>query len=268
MNINADLPAVKIESINKTYMEKKCEINALNDFSCEIKTGEIVGLIGPNGAGKTTLLKIIMGLTAPDSGRILFNGKVKRFGEPRFKPGIKTGKTNKLNSSGINKISNTGYLPENFCPNPHITVKEYILFLFGLININSKVAKPKALYLLEQVGMENYANRRISDLSKGMGQRLGLAQAFVGDPDILLLDEPTSGLDPVGRSEVIEFLLDQKKKGKTIFFCSHILSEVEQVCDKIGILVKGRLKIFGQIKCLLSETENTNLEDVFKKMVQ
>jgi ABC-2 type transport system ATP-binding protein len=101
-----------------------------------------------------------------------------------------------------------------------------------------------------------------------MAQRLGLAQAFINDPDILVLDEPTSGLDPVGRSEVIEFLLKQKKNNKTIFFCSHILSEVEQVCDKIGILVKGQLKISGKIKYLFQQTKTHNLNQLFKKMVK
>ncbi len=259
MHTNADLPAVKIESLNKTYTSAKKEMTALTNFSCEITRGEIVGLLGPNGAGKTTLVKILMGFTAPDSGQIYFNGEIKKFGEARFK---------KRDKASNKNILNTGYLPESFRPNPYITVKEYILYLFGLANISSKHATAKATDLLEKTGMEKYSDRRISDLSKGMGQRLGLAQAFVGDPDILILDEPTSGLDPVGRSEVIEFLLDQKKNNKTIFFCSHILSEVEQVCDKIGIIVQGRLKIFGQIESLLSETKSNNLEDVFKKMME
>ena len=253
--MNTDLCAVKIESINKTYMERKNKVKALTDFSCEIKKGEIVGLLGPNGAGKTTIVKIIMGFTAPDSGKIYFNGKLQKFGQPRFK-------------TKLNQELNTGYLPESFRPNPHITVKEYIMFLFGLANIDSKVANLNAINLLQKVEMEQYSDRKISDLSKGMRQRLGLAQAFVGEPDILILDEPTSGLDPVGRSEVIEFLLEQKNNGKTIFFCSHILSEVEQVCDKIGILVKGKLKLFGKINSILAETKSKDLEDVFKKMVK
>ena len=186
---------------------------------------------------------------------VAFTGKLQKFGQVRYK-------------TKINQELNTGYLPESFRPNPHITVKEYIMFLFGLSNIDSKVANLNAINLLQQVEMEQYSDRKISDLSKGMRQRLGLAQAFVGDPDILILDEPTSGLDPVGRSEVIEFLLEHKNNGKTIFFCSHILSEVEQVCDKIGILVKGKLKLFGKINSILAETQSKDLEDVFKKMVK
>ena len=113
--------------------------------------------------------------------------------------------------------------------------------------------------------MDKFAERKISALSKGMGQRIGLAQAFAGNPDLLILDEPTSGLDPIGRSEIIEFLLERKKAGKTIFFCSHILSEVERICDRVGILVKGELKVFDHIDAVLARTNSKTLEQAFKK---
>ncbi len=126
----------------------------------------------------------------------------------------------------------------------------------------------QAAELLGRVGMAPFVDRRISRLSKGMGQRVGLAQAFAGDPDFLILDEPTSGLDPIGKSEVIEFLLAMKGRGKTIFFCSHILSEVEKVCDRIGILVKGELRFMGSVPAFQEKWQVKDLEEGFKKEVQ
>jgi ABC-2 type transport system ATP-binding protein len=245
--MNAELPVVALTKLGKTYKGKeKNRTAALSDFSLHIQPGEIVGLLGPNGAGKTTAVKIMMGFAAPDTGEVHFHGNRMNFAEPRM---------------------NTGYLPENFKPNPNLTVLEYLMFHCGLSGIPKKQGRADSLDLLARVGMGPYGGRRISDLSKGMGQRVGLAQAFVGDPDLLILDEPTSGLDPVGRSEVIDFLMDQKQAGKTIFFCSHILSEVERICDRVGILVRGELRILDRIDDLLRKTGCANLEMVFKKEV-
>jgi ABC-2 type transport system ATP-binding protein len=121
---------------------------------------------------------------------------------------------------------------------------------------------------LRLVGMDRFKQRRVSDLSKGMGQRLGVAQAFAGDPDFLILDEPTSGLDPIGRSEVIDLLLSINKQGKSIFFCSHILSEVERLCDRIGILVEGKLQFVGQVGDFLDKWKVDNLDDGFRQEVK
>jgi len=245
--MNNNPPVVELKQLGKTYKGKKKNIvTALKDLSFTVKSGEIVGLLGPNGAGKTTAVKLIMGFATPDTGDVLFHGKVQRFAEPR---------------------PNTGYLPESFKPNPHLTVMEYILFHCGLSGITRNRAKEEADTLLRHVGMDAFASRKISDLSKGMGQRVGLAQAFVGNPDLLILDEPTSGLDPVGRSEVIDFLISQKQAGKTIFFCSHILSEVERVCDRIGVLVKGELRLLDTREALLEKTDSRDLDEVFKKEV-
>jgi ABC-2 type transport system ATP-binding protein len=240
-------PVVELKNLSKTYRgKKKNKVTALKDLSLVVEAGEIVGLLGPNGAGKTTAVKIMMGFATPDRGEVFFHGKAQNFAEPR---------------------SNTGYLPESFKPNPHLTVREYILFHCGLSGLTGSRSKEQADLLLGHVGMDIYADRKISDLSKGMGQRVGIAQAFVGDPDLLILDEPTSGLDPVGRSEVIDFLIAQKQAGKTIFFCSHILSEVERVCDRIGILVNGELKILDTRDALLEKTDSKDLDEVFKKEV-
>jgi len=245
--MNTRPPVVELKHLGKTYKgKKKNVVTALKDLSFTVKQGEIVGLLGPNGAGKTTAIKLIMGFAVPDKGEILFHGQRQKFAEPR---------------------PNTGYLPESFKPNPHLTVREYILFHCGLSGIPKRLAKKETDTLLGHVGMDIFAGRKISDLSKGMGQRVGLAQAFVGDPDLLILDEPTSGLDPVGRSEMIDFLIAQKQAGKTIFFCSHILSEVERVCDRIGILVKGELRLLDTRDVLLEKTDSKDLDEAFKKEV-
>lgn len=240
-------PAVAIRGLAKTYRgRKKKPVSALRDLEFSVAKGEILGLLGPNGAGKTTAVKLIMGFVRADKGEVLFNGIPQEFASPR---------------------PHTGYLPENFKPNPHLTVREYMYFHYGLSGIFGKKAGQGTMDLLEKVGMAPFADRRIKDLSKGMGQRVGLAQAFVGDPDILILDEPTSGLDPVGRSEVIDFLLEQKRAGKSIFFCSHILSEVQRVCDRIGILVSGQLRCLNTLGGLLEQSQNPDLETAFKKEV-
>jgi ABC-2 type transport system ATP-binding protein len=159
-----------------------------------------------------------------------------------------------------------GYLPESFKPNPNLTVEEYLRFHNELAG---SAIDPEMLdEQLRLVGMNRFKQRRVSDLSKGMGQRLGLAQAFAGSPDFLILDEPTSGLDPIGRSEVIDLLLSINKQGKSIFFCSHILSEVERLCDRIGILVEGKLQFVGQVKEFLNKWEAENLDDGFRKEVK
>jgi len=232
-------------NLTKTYKSKEGPIHALANLDLQVEEGEIFGLLGPNGAGKTTAVKMIMGFMAPTEGEIIFQGEKLAMAEPRTR---------------------LGYLPESFKPNPNLTVEEYLRFHTELA---SAVNDPKNLEeQLRLVGMDRFKNRRVSDLSKGMGQRLGLAQAFAGDPDFLILDEPTSGLDPIGRSEVIDLLLSINKQGKTIFFCSHILSEVERLCDRIGILVEGRLQFVGPVRDFLNKWEVHTLDDGFRREVK
>jgi len=236
---------LKTTNLTKTYKGREGAIHALEGLNLQVEEGEIFGLLGPNGAGKTTTVKMIMGFMAPTAGEITFQGKQLAMAEPR---------------------QQFGYLPESFKPNPNLTVEEYLSFHTELAG--SAVDLQKLDEQLKLVGMNRFKQRRVSDLSKGMGQRLGLAQAFAGDPGFLILDEPTSGLDPIGRSEVIDLLLSINKQGKTIFFCSHILSEVERLCDRIGILVEGRLQFVGQVKDFLDKWEVDNLDDGFRKEVK
>ena len=236
---------LKTQNLTKTYKGREGAIHALAGLNLQVEGGEIFGLLGPNGAGKTTTVKMIMGFMAPTAGEITFLGNKLAMAEPR---------------------PQFGYLPESFKPNPNLTVEEYLRFHNELAG--SAIDPEKLDEQLRLVGMNRFKQRRVSDLSKGMGQRLGLAQAFAGDPDFLILDEPTSGLDPIGRSEVIDLLLSINRQGKTIFFCSHILSEVERLCDRIGILVEGNLQFVGQVKGFLNKWEVENLDDGFRKEVK
>jgi ABC-2 type transport system ATP-binding protein len=232
-------------NLTKTYKSREGAVQALDSLNLLVEDGEIFGLLGPNGAGKTTAVKMIMGFMAPTAGEIIFQDKKLAMAEPR---------------------PQFGYLPESFKPNPNLTVEEYLLFHNELAG--SAIDTEMLDEQLRLVGMDRFKQRRVSDLSKGMGQRLGLAQAFAGSPDFLILDEPTSGLDPIGRSEVIDLLLSINKQGKTIFFCSHILSEVERLCDRIGILVEGKLQFVGQVKEFLNKWEAENLDEGFRKEVK
>lgn len=240
---------IEADQIGKSYKRKEGRIDALVDLSLQVKRGEILGILGPNGAGKTTAVKLIMGFLHPTSGDIFFLGKKLKVAEPR---------------------TQIGYLPESFQPNSNLTVFEYIKFQCELAAGSGKeqIQDDAIEELLGMVSMDRFMGRRISDLSKGMGQRVGLAQAFANDPDFLILDEPTSGLDPIGRSEIIAFLLKMKKRGKTILFCSHILSEVERICDRIGILVEGRLKFLGPVQEFLEKWDVVDIEEGFKLEVQ
>ncbi|MDX1776532.1 MAG: ABC transporter ATP-binding protein [Desulfobulbales bacterium] len=233
------------ENLTKTYKGREGAIHALDNLNLRVEDGEIFGLLGPNGAGKTTTVKMIMGFMAPTHGEIVFRDKKLAMAEPR---------------------PQFGYLPESFKPNPNLTVGEYLSFHNELAG--SAVDPEQLDKQLRLVGMDRFKQRRVSDLSKGMGQRLGLAQAFAGDPDFLILDEPTSGLDPIGRSEVIDLLLSVNSQGKTIFFCSHILSEVERLCDRIGILVEGRLQFVGRVEEFLKKWQAENLDEGFRREVK
>jgi len=236
---------LELSRLCKAYKAREGRVEALRPLDLRIRQGEIFGLLGPNGAGKTTAVKMIMGFLHPSGGRVVFQGRELAVTDPR---------------RGI------GYLPESFRPNPHLSVAEYVRFHCLLAREDRTASDPEAeaAALLQRVGMEQYGHRRISDLSKGMEQRVGLAQAFAGDPEMLILDEPTSGLDPLGRSEVIDLLLSLNRGGKTIFFSSHILSEVERLCDRIGILVGGKLQFLGTAGEFKEKWQVNDLEEGFK----
>lgn len=213
------------------------KVISLKSCSLQVYPGETFGLLGPNGAGKTTLLKLLLGIIRPSSGRGLLLGKP--LGDRSVKQQI-------------------GYLPENPYLYDYLTGWEFLELAAGLFQIPHKVQRQRIPQLLELVGLSQTDARKklMRRYSKGMLQRVGMAQALINDPSLVFLDEPMSGLDPLGRYQMREIILSLKAEGKTIFFNSHVLSEVEQICDRIAILAQGELICAGSLNQLLG-TENT-----------
>lgn len=212
-----DNPIIIIRGLQKIY---KGGIKAVDDLSLEIFKNEIFGLIGPNGAGKTTTMKIILGLLFPDSGYIKIDGKAPR---------------------NIDIQRKIGYLPENIDYPEFMTGRQFLQFHGSLLGIGRKKLASRIDDVLHIVGMSERANDKIRKYSRGMKQRLFLAQALLNEPEIIFLDEPTTGLDPLGIIEFRNMILDFKSKGKTILLNSHQLSELEKICDRIAFINRGRL---------------------------
>ena len=227
--------AVEIFDLTKVFdSRRKKSVTALKNINISVPEGIIFGLLGPNGAGKTTLVKILLGITFPTSGNAGILGE-------------------DLKNYKIKK--RVGYLPENHKFPAYLT-GEQVLKLYSKLsgyrieNIDDRISK-----LLRLVKMSDWKNTKIKKYSKGMLQRIGLAQAMVNDPDLLILDEPTDGVDPIGRKEIRDILIDLKKRGKTIFLNSHLLSEVELITDRIAILNKGELIEEGTVEDITSTKE-------------
>ena len=203
---------------------------ALERLSLEVETGEVFGLLGPNGAGKSTTLKILLGLVFPTAGSARLFGR-----DPR----------------DISAHQSVGYLPENPSFYDHLTAIEFMTYAASLFGLSDKARTRQIGLLLEQVGLSDSGKFPLRKFSKGMIQRLGIAQALINDPDLIFLDEPMSGLDPVGRREVRNLILQLKENGKTIFFSTHILSDAETLCDRVAILDHGRLQGCGELREIL-----------------
>jgi ABC-2 type transport system ATP-binding protein len=225
---------VETRNLTKIYRDfwgrkKKTALNALD---LTIQKGQIFGLLGPNGSGKTTTIKLLLGLLFPTSG----DGLV--FGQP---------------ASKVDKNEKIGYLPEESYLYRFLNAEETLDFYGGLFNITPEVRKKRSAELIEMVGLNNDKKRILKEYSKGMRQRIGLAQALINDPDLVILDEPTSGLDPLGTAWMKDLIKDLKKKGKTILMCSHRLDDVQDVCDEIAILFNGDLQEKGVVKQLVED---------------
>ncbi len=214
------MEVLQVDGVKKSFRGDMSftAIEVLHGVSFSAGAGEILGFLGPNGAGKTTSIKIILGLLRPDSGL------VKLFGRT-------------LDNMSVMK--RVGYLPENPYIYPHLTLTEFLRYCGDLSEIPSNEIASRVRDTISLVGMEEHARRRTKGFSKGMLQRAGLAQAILHDPDLLILDEPFSGLDPIGRKMVRDILLDLKSRGKTIFFSSHILPDMEALCDRACIINEG-----------------------------
>jgi len=223
--------AIKTEDLCKTYKGKRGKrVEALKSLNLEIYRGEVFGFLGPNGAGKSTTIKLLMGLIFPDKGRFFING---------------------IEGSDISYKKFIGYLPENPSFYDYLTGEELLYFVGKNFEMETAAIKKESERLLKLLDLYDARKRPIRSYSKGMVQRLGLAQALIHDPQILILDEPMSGLDPLGRILVKELILELKGKGKTIFMSTHILNDIEALCDRVGIIVKGELKTVLTISDLL-----------------
>jgi len=226
---------IEIDSLSKVYGRlfwKKKE-PALDNLTISIPKGKVFGFLGPNGAGKTTTIKLIMDLIKPTNGSI-----------------------NILHSTvdDIKVKERIGFLPDSPAFSPHMSAKEFLNICAKLYKMSSDKRKVRIEEVLDAVKMTEHAKSKLKSFSKGMLQRIGIAQAILNEPDLLVLDEPLVGLDPHGRQELKSIILEQKEKGTSVLFCSHILSDVETICDNIGIMNKGKLLCSGSIDELLSNT--------------
>ena len=213
----------------------------LDGLDIEIEKGEIYGLLGPNGAGKTTALKIITGLIRPTSGEINIFGQ----------------------KDPLKARDRIGFLPENPSFYPHLTGEELLRFYAGLYG--KKITQNEIKAKLSMVGLDKSMNRRIGGYSKGMVQRIGVIQSIIGDADFVILDEPLSGLDPVGRREIKDLIVELNRKGKTVLFSSHILSDVEAICSRVGIIINGKMKQVGALRDIM-KTDIRYVEIEFERV--
>jgi len=223
---------LRTEKLTKIFDVGLRKVSAVDDLDLEVAEGEIFGFVGPNGAGKTTTIKMLMGLIFPTRGRAwIFDAPIP---------------------SNAAK-ARLGYLPENPAYHDFLTGIEAMRFYAELAGIPGPSRGRRCDELLGLVGLSDAAGRQIRKYSKGMQQRLGIAQSLLSDPALVVLDEPMSGLDPIGRKEVRDLILELRRRGTTVFFSTHILPDVETLCDRVGMIAAGRLRAVGRLGELLSE---------------
>ena len=240
------MPIIEMDSLSKVYKTEfsRKKVYALTDLSLDVNEGEVFGFLGPNGAGKSTTIKMLIDLIRPTSGQLKIAGK---------------------EASDMKVKRLIGYLPENPYFYDHLSAKELLKFGGRSCNMDNALIKKRSDSLLEQLELTEAMKRPLRSYSKGMVQRAGLALALIHDPQILILDEPMSGLDPTGRRKVFDLILKLKGEGKTIFFSSHILHDIERLCDRAAILVNGKLSRLVDVKEDLSTGQT--MEDLFMEEV-
>ena len=234
------LPVVQTAGLTKVFGDfwLRPRVEAVKDLNLEIRPGEIFGLLGPNGSGKTTTIKMLLGLLYPTKGRIAL------FGKSPTDVGVK---------------SRIGFLPEESYLYRYLVAGETLDYFGRLFRLPARVRKERTDRLLEMVGLSHEARRPVGEYSKGMARRIGLAQALINDPEFLILDEPTSGLDPIGARQIKDVIRDLGRKGKTILLSSHMLADVEDVCDRVVIMYGGQEMASGNIEELLREEDRTQI---------
>jgi ABC-2 type transport system ATP-binding protein len=237
---------IEISNISKEFKKgigyKK--VRALEDLNLEIHQGEVFGFLGPNGAGKSTTMKILLNLIYPDKGTVSILGKDVR-------------------DNDVRRL--VGYLPETPYFYDYLTAKEILWFGGKASGLSKKEIAERSELLLNKVNLQNSRERPLRTYSKGMLQRAGLALALIHSPEVVILDEPMSGLDPIGRKMVGDLILELKTLGKTVFFSSHILTDIERFCDRVGIIVGGKLRLVNRLDNILP---GTTLEDIFLQEVK
>jgi ABC-2 type transport system ATP-binding protein len=228
----APLPILELSGISKVYRDPMTlkPFTAVDGISLTLRGGELFGLLGPNGAGKTSTIKMILGLTRPTRGTIRIWGREPQDRTARMR---------------------LGYLPENPTFYDHLTAREYLGLVGSLFDLPSGIARRRSDELLARLGLESQSRKPLRKYSKGMTQRLGICQALLNEPDLLILDEPMSGLDPIGRADVKQILREERARGATVLMSSHVLAETETLCDRVAILHRGRVLELGDVRGML-----------------
>jgi len=238
------MDAIQIHELTKRFWSGwpgRPSVTALDGLSLSVSRGEIYGFLGPNGSGKTTTLKILMGLIRATSGM------AELFGQP---------------AGDVQVRRRIGFLPESPYFYDYLTGEEFLSFYGQLAGLPRAELGRRVTDLLERVGLSDARRRQLRQFSKGMLQRVGLAQALIHDPELIILDEPMSGLDPLGRKQIRDLILSLRDQGKTVFFSTHIIPDVEMICDRVGIIVKGRLLASGRVDELVSHGHTQSVEVV------
>lgn len=232
--------AVEVRDLVKEFKTsfRKEPVRAVDKVSFSIAPGEVYGLIGPNGSGKSTTMKALLGLVTPTSGTCAIFG---------------------FDSSKVDSRQEVGFLPENPYFYKHLTGEETIRFYGKLCGMRGATLTKRIEELLDLVGLDAARTRRLGGYSKGMLQRIGLAQALVQDPRLLILDEPTAGVDPIGSRQIRDLILTLKSRGITVFLCSHLLEQVQEICDHVGIINNGRLVKSGRLEDLIAIEDQTEI---------
>lgn len=231
---------IETRNLGKAYRDfwGRKKVAALKSLDIEVNQGEIFGLLGPNGSGKSTTIKLIQGLLFPTSGRAFVFGKEAR---------------------DVTKNERIGYLPEESYLYKFLNAEETLDFYGRLFDMPTEIRQERADKLIRMVGLQNARRRQLREYSKGMTRRIGLAQALINEPDLLILDEPTTGMDPIGSREMKDLIMRLRDDGKTILLCSHQLADVQDVCDRVAILHQGELREMGRVDSLLKVRDVTEV---------
>lgn len=236
-------PEIIIETKNLTKVYRdfwgRPKVQALKALDLQVHRGEIFGLLGPNGSGKTTTIKLLLGLLFPTEGEALI------FNEP---------------TTNVKKNERIGYLPEESYLYKFLNAEETLDFYGRLFKIKSSERRSRINKLIDMVGLNHARHRQLREYSKGMQRRIGLAQAIINDPELVLLDEPTSGLDPIGTAEIKDLILELRNQGKTIVLSGHLLADMQDICDRIAILHRGELRELGRVQELLTVQDITQIK--------